>query len=274
MNTIFTILPILILSLGLVAENVAAANLQSLLQVFAMSEQDAQAGVFTAVTDTSYAVPNAKALRAMPTDERIAAIEVAGTCIKEFLASDEFRKRYNQFRLEQKPVEPEAPKTSGQMQDEQRRALQQSIAEMESSKKQLPEEQRAVLDEVITGLKQQLTALDSPENQVFTPDLDKQLSTSHEMQMAEYRKKIAEWESHYPENNPVPLIRKWLATFLEESADIDFEAQTVDAGKGIIKFVDQEYERKNKRWKLYFRSGRETVAAARKFAQNWLAELQ
>jgi len=68
------------------------------------------------------------------------------------------------------------------------------------------------------------------------------------------------------------MIKKWINTFLEKSADVNFDAKTTKAKDGKIKFVDQQYEYKDSQWKLYYRAGKESLTAARTFAQNWIKE--
>jgi len=109
---------------------------------------------------------------------------------------------------------------------------------------------------------------------MFTPEMDVYIKQSYDMQMEEYNKSVAEWEIEYPTNNPKPMIKTWINTFLKNSSDINFNAKTVKNNDGKIKFVDQEYESKDGQWKLYYRAGKETVTAARTFAQNWLNELK
>ena len=68
------------------------------------------------------------------------------------------------------------------------------------------------------------------------------------------------------------LKRLMINTFLEKSADVNFDAKTTKAKDGKIKFVDQQYEYKDSQWKLYYRAGKESLTAARTFAQNWIKE--
>lgn len=69
------------------------------------------------------------------------------------------------------------------------------------------------------------------------------------------------------------IIVKQLKQFLDLSATVDFSAQTVQKGNKIV-FVNPLYEEKSTAWKLCFRCGREAVTGARKFALQWLNELQ
>jgi hypothetical protein len=149
-----------------------------------------------------------------------------------------------------------------------------AIAETEKSKKQMAADQQAMFDDIIKTYKQQLADIDDPEKTMFKPEMDEYIKQGYQMQMDEYNKQVAEWENEYPTDNPNPMIKKWVNTFLEKSADINFAAKTTKAKDGKIKFVDQEYEHKDSQWKLYYRAGKETVNAARTFAQNWLGELK
>jgi hypothetical protein len=69
------------------------------------------------------------------------------------------------------------------------------------------------------------------------------------------------------------IIVKQLKQFLDLSATVDFTAQTVQKGNKLV-FVNPLYEAKSPAWKLCFRCGKEAVTGARKFALQWLNELQ
>ena len=69
------------------------------------------------------------------------------------------------------------------------------------------------------------------------------------------------------------IIVTQLKQFLDLSATVDFTAQTVQKGNKLV-FVNPAYEAKSPAWKLCFRSGKEAVMGARKFAQQWLNELK
>ncbi len=68
------------------------------------------------------------------------------------------------------------------------------------------------------------------------------------------------------------LIARRLQEFLDVSKDVDFEAKLVPAGSKM-RFADPQYEEELPEWKLYDRSGRDAVAAAREVAQVWLKAL-
>jgi hypothetical protein len=274
MRKFFLLSPVLLLLFGFTAGHVVDAKLNSLLLQFKTSEEAAKSDIFHAVTGPSYFIPNVKTLKNLSAQDRVSIIQLMGKNIKEYLASKEFLEKYNQYREDKKPAAPEAPKYSAQLKDEHRENLKKSIAEIERSKSQVANDQQAMFDYVIKGLQQQLKEIDDPKNTLYTPEMDSYIKQSYDMQMNEYAKSVAAWENTYPRNNPNPMIKIWLTTFLEKSAGINFDAKTTEIKPGTIKFIDQEYERKDSQWKLYFRAGKETVTAARTFAQDWLGEIK
>lgn len=183
------------------------------------------------------------------------------------------REKYNQYREDQKPKAPELPKYSSQLEDEQRANLKKSIAEIETNKIKASKDQQEIFDTLIIQFNQQIQELDNRNKTKHTNEMDLYIQQSYDMQLAEHQKNLASWENTYPVNNPSPLIKNWIKAFLKKSAEINFDAKTTVNQDGIVRFVDQEYERKDSQWKLYFRAGQETVTAARTYAQDWLDEL-
>jgi hypothetical protein len=53
-----------------------------------------------------------------------------------------------------------------------------------------------------------------------------------------------------------------------------FNAELRNNNYGKKVFVKSEYEEKSSLWKLCFRSGKESVEAARAYAKSWLNELK
>jgi len=274
MRKIIFILPLLVLVLGFTAGHILDDKLKNLLQQFKIEEETAKSNIFYAVSGPSFYIPNVKTLKDLAVGDRISIIESMGKNIKEYVASKEFVEKYNQLREDRKPTPPETPKYTAELKDEARESLKNSIAETEKSKLQMAKDQQAMFDEIIASLKQQLADIDDPVKTMYKPEMDEYIKQGYEMQMDEYKNKVAEWETEYPLNNSKPMIKKWINVFLEKTADINFNAKTVKNKDGIIKFVDQEYEYKDSQWKLYYRAGKETVTAARTFAQNWLNELK
>jgi hypothetical protein len=68
-------------------------------------------------------------------------------------------------------------------------------------------------------------------------------------------------------------VKKRLQEFLNTTNGIDFSAELTEKnGKKV--FVNPDYERKDGRWKMAFRAGKEVVEPARNFVQKWIGEIK
>ena len=70
------------------------------------------------------------------------------------------------------------------------------------------------------------------------------------------------------------MIKKWISSFLEATANVDYNAKTATGQYGKELFVNQKYEQKDNIWKMAYRAGKQPMDAARSFAQSWLSELK
>jgi hypothetical protein len=273
MKKLFLVFPTLIILAGFYAGHIIDDRAKTLLQTLKLSENDAKNTIFSDISSNSFFLPGIKELKSIASGERASQVEVVGKYVKDFTATEEFKKQYNEYRESRKPSPPEKPKTSAELKKEYKENMQKSIAEMKVSKTQAPADQQAMFDETIKMLEDQLKEIDNPNNPMFSPEMDTYSQMGYEQQMEQHKKDVTEWEAKYPINNPKPLIKIWLESFLEQTKDVDFNAQTaIDKNRTL--FVKQEYERKNNMWKLCFRAGEETTEAGRKFAQAWLGELK
>ncbi|NWG28793.1 MAG: hypothetical protein HXY48_09705 [Ignavibacteriaceae bacterium] len=273
MKKLFLVFPLLILAAGFYTGQIIDDRVKTLLQTMKLSEDNAKNAIFSDISSKSFYVPGIKELKSVALNERAAQVEILGKYVKDFTASEDFKKRYNEYRDSRKPSPPEKPKTSAELKNEYKTDLQKSITEMKTNKSSAPADQQAMFDETIKMLEDQLKEIDNPDNPMFSPQMDEYSKMAYDQQMEQHKNDLAEWEAKYPVNNPKPLIKIWLESFLEQTKDIDFGAQTaIDKNRTL--FVKQEYERKNNLWKLCYRAGKETTEAGRKFAQTWLGELK
>lgn len=273
MKKILTILSLLIIILTLSASYFIDDKLKGLLKQFNTEEESAKSDIFYSVIGNSFYLPNAGVLKKLSTGDRIGVIEAVGKNVKEYLSSKEFIEKYNEMREERKPKAPEQLKSSNQAKEEQRKNLENNIKEMEKNKATLPKEMQAQMDEVIKTFKQQLKELDDPNNPMYSSEMDDFTKESNKQNLAEHKEKIADWEKEYPINNPKPLIKKWLKSFIDIANDVDFNAQTAQDENKKIRFVNSKYEYKSNIWKLLYRAGKEPTNSAKKFAQTWLSSL-
>lgn len=272
MKKYFIILLLLILASVFFAGRLIDDRAKSLLQTMKLTEDNAKNTIFSDISSVSFYLPGIRELKSIATNDRASQVEVVGNYVKDFTKTDDFKKRYNDYRESRKPQPPEKPKSSEELKQDYKRDLQKSLEEMKAAKSQAATDQKAMFDETIKMLEQQLKEIDNPDNPMFSPQMDEYSKMAYDQQMEQHKKDIAEWEAKYPLNDPKPLVKTWLESFLDQTKDVDFGAQTaIDKNKTL--FVKQEYERKSNFWKLCYRAGKETTDAGRKFAQNWLKEL-
>lgn len=266
-------LPFIFLLLGFTGAKLVDDKLKNLLQQFKMSEENAKSSILSNISGPSFYIPNVKVLKDLATGERAAMVETIGNNVKEYVSSKEFLQKYNEMREYRKPSPPEKPKSIAEQKEEFINGMKTNIAEIKKNRSQATADQKGMYDDIIKALEEQLKQAEDPSNPMFSPEMDIYSQQGYEMQMDQYKKELAEWEIEYPLNNPNPLVKKWINAFLEKTNNIDFNAQLkTEKGKQI--FVNPEYERKDYQWKLYFRAGKQSVEAARKFAQGWLGELK
>jgi len=269
----FFLFPIILLVLGFYAGHIIDENAQSLLKKIKITDDEAKNTIFSDIAGPSFYFPGIRELKSIAVNDRASQVEIIAKYVKDFTKTEEFKKRYNEFRETRKPSPPEKPKTMAELKKESKQNLQQSIEEMKTTKAAMPTDQQSMFDETIKTLEEQLKEMDDPNNTMFSPEMDKYNQQAYEMQMEQHKKEISDWETKCPANNPNLLIKSWLQSFLEQSQGVDFNAQTaIDNNRTL--FVKQEYERKDYLWKLCFRGGKETTEAGRKFAQTWMGELK
>jgi hypothetical protein len=271
---LFFLFPFLLITIGFYAGHVIDDNANTLLKTIKLSENEAKNIIFSDISSaSSFYLPGIKELKSVAENDRASQVQVVGKYVKDFTTTEDFKKRYHEFRESKKPSPPEKPKTAEELKKENKESLEKSLEEMKTTKASMPADQQAMFDETIKMLEEQLKELDDPNNSMYSPEMDVYMQQSYDLQMEQHKKDIIDWETKYPANSPNALIKTWLGSFLEQTKDVDFNAQTaIDKNKTL--FVKQEYERKNNLWKLCYRGGKETTEAGRKFAQSWLNELK
>lgn len=272
MKTFLLILISVVFTLGFIANKIVDEKIRKALTQFNISEDYAKNQILSNIAGPSYYIPNVRILKNLTLGERAELVKTIGVGIKEYVSSEEFINKYNQYREDRKPNPPEEPKYSEQLKKEQKESLTKSISDLEKQMTNMSSDQKTMFEDVVKQLKQQLKDIDDPNNTMYSPEMDTYIKQGYDMQVETYKAQVAEWEKTYPLNNPKPMIKSWINEFLEKSKDIDFNAQLkTEKGKQI--FVNPTYERKDYQWKLYFRAGKEPVETARTFAQQWLKEL-
>ncbi len=263
---------LVLLALPLVALREAYRTGADVLRRLNISDDVARDCIWSSFRGMYLSIPDPRTLKSVATGDRAGIVKEIAAYARDYTKTDDFAKKYAEYRLSMKPEPPQPPKSMDQQKKEQKESLDKSIKEAEENMKSLSDENRKTIQGVIDVLKQQRTALDDPANPMFSKQMEEMSQQGYEMQKEQYQKKVEQWEKDYPDS-PKEMIRAWLRKFLEVSADVDFNARLKD-GLGTSKmFVNPDYEAKPDQWKMCFRAGKPTVEAGRAFAKSWLAEL-
>lgn len=147
-------------------------------------------------------------------------------------------------------------------------------------KKASPEARVALTEQVLTWTKAytQTPQFDKAYQEFrndYKPEEPGTEGSAEDLQYAreQYKEAVAEWKKEYPATGK-DMVRRRLREFLNESADVDYNAKLVRR-EGKMRFVNAKYEdEKSGEWKVCYRAGKEPVERARAFAKAWLAELE
>jgi len=273
MKTIMLLFVSALLLSAFIAGRIIDEQAMNILKQLKLSEDDAQTQIFSDISGPAFYFPNIKELKKVAVGDRDANFQVIAKYVKEFTTTEEFKKRYNEYRESLKPSAPEKPKSAEELKNQNREELKKSIEEMKVTKSQMPEDQQVMFEETIVMLEDQLKQLNDPDNPMYSAEFDNIIQETYQQQVELHEQQVGEWEKKYPANNPNEMIKHWLTNFIEKTKDVDFNAETVIDEYGILVFDKQEYERKDNLWKLCYRAGNETTGSARRFAQTWLGEL-
>lgn len=228
--------------------------------------------IFNSITSGELSYPASKALKQIPPEVRAGIVAGLGTFARAYLESAAFAEEYRKFRESRKPEPPEPQTTVDQDRQRFKEELTRSIQQAEESLKTTPAEYREGIEQTIAFLREQLKAVDDPDNPMFSSEMQQFKQEAAQAARREHEQRLAQWEREYPAD-PKAMVRSRLEQFLRESEGVDYAARLKTAADGKLVFENPAYERKPANWKLCYRAGKETVEAAREFARNWLDEL-
>jgi hypothetical protein len=215
----------------------------------------------------SYGVKNA---RNIATGDRKSVTIDLLNYVKKYVGTPEFLKQYSEMRERYKPVE-ERLQTPEEMRSQFIADRKKGVEQAAQMLAKADASYKSIFEKTLANAKQALKDVEDPNNKYFVsysknyPQLVKTYQESHD-------RAIAQWNSKYPQNQLL-FVKKRLEDFLQVTNDIDFSAELLEKnGKKI--FVKPEYERKDNRWKMAFRAGKEVVNPSRDFVQKWMEEIK
>jgi len=189
---------------------------------------------------------------------------------KQYVQTEAFKKEYAVLKENNKPVENKV-QTPEEMRNSTIDIYKKSIAETEANLKKADATLKPIFENVLIESKKQLKEAEDPNNKNFINYKKnyEQLVKSNQQTSAQ---RLQEWEKTYPSNHML-FVKQRLVQFLDETKDIDFDAELIlKNGKKI--FINPVYERnKGSHWKMAFRAGKEVIEPARTFVTEWLKEI-
>lgn len=243
------------------------------LETLKLGKADAEAAIWRSFSYGAYGGPMSAAWHNLAVPARESMVKEIGSFARNYARSEDFSKRYAEYRDEQKPAAPKPFVGVEGLKKEQRETLTKGIRESKETLKTLTGDVRKGMEEGIKTMEDMLKELDNPNNPMFSPEVNDMLKQGWDQENQSYQQSLEAWNKEWPES-PSTLIRNRLNYFLELSSTVDFGAKLSRAPNGKMVFVNPAYEAKSSDWKLLYRCGKESVEAARGVAKEWLVELK
>lgn len=189
---------------------------------------------------------------------------------KKYVSSTDFIKQYTAMKEQYKPKESIA-QTPEAMKAENIVNAKKFVSDMEATVKKADPSMKPIFEKSLVEAQKNLKDAEDPNNKQYVryaKNYEGLVKTFKD----NYAFQLAEWEKKYPTNHLL-YVKVRLQEFLNATKDIDFGAELkVKNGKKV--FVNPENERKDNRWKMAFRAGKEVVEPAREFVQKWMEEIK
>jgi hypothetical protein len=211
----------------------------------------------------------AKSFKAAVPAGRVTLVKNALSWAKAYTESPAFKAEYEKQRQADTPTPPGVDGTVDDELARQRAERQKSVDEMKKGLAQMTPEMRTSMEAAIKEIEASNQKMGTDPKMVASTRQMVELLRADEQEA--YQKRLEAHEQRFPPT-PKSLIARRLQEFLDMSKDVDFDAKLVPAGSKM-RFADPRYEEKPPEWKLYYRAGRDAVAAAREVAQAWLKAL-
>lgn len=240
-----------------------------LMELLGIQQSGAQDLVEQGLINETFDTRILKKAREILPGKRPEVIRLIYLFARNYITSDHFRQHYETLRMSEKPaLSPlQSPE---EMQASTIQALEKSFEESKNQYANATEALKPVFKSLIEETEKLLADARDPaseQNSIYRENY----AAMKEMQEIAWKNQLTRWEEKYPEKTD-DYIRIKLTSFLLKTENIDFNADLKDEN-GKMKFVNPAYESKDKQWKLAFRLGPEVISTARKYAEQWLAEL-
>ena len=158
MRTTLLIAVVISLSLTFYSFRVVDSKSVEFLQKLGLSEEIARDCIWSSFSGMYLSNPGGPKLRqTKPADRGVLTKEIAAYA-KAYTKSEEFKKKYLEYRDGLKPKPPEKPKSMAEQKTSQKAQLEKSIKETEENIKKMPADQQATMKGIVDALKAQLAS--------------------------------------------------------------------------------------------------------------------
>ena len=185
------------------------------------------------------------------------------------LSSDAFKQEYTALKEANKPQFNKI-QTPAELREQTIASYKEAVVSAEKMVKSADAANKATFQKMLDDTKLQLQKAEDPNNKMYLNYARNYEQMLKDIGVGE-KQALDEWEVKFPADQ-LQYVKQRLVQFMDETADIDFNAQLIEKnGKKV--FADPAFERKSNRWKMAFRAGKEVVVPAREFVQQWLNDL-
>ena len=240
------------------------------LKQLGLSQEQANSKITGSLLAGSLDLYGIRNLHKILVNDRAAIVNDLAGYAKQYANSAAFKNEYTLLRENNKPAPAQKTETPEEMRASMIKSAKEYLKNAEDAYKKAGPDMKNITAQMLDAAKQNLKAAEDPANKSIIAYTRNYESLKKIMQQSN-ENMIKIWEENYPADH-LQYIRVKLQSFMDATADIDFNAQLTEKN-GIKYFVNPDYERKGNRWKLAFRAGKSAVETARAFAGKWISEI-
>ena len=267
--TFFLLLLILVVSVSLTNNKM----LVDVWQQLGIKEDEGNTDIIVSVMSDHFQYPGGKA-KNISQQFRVAIVNQLVAYAKKYTSSAEFKKDYDYRRSVSMPKKPNISRVNvDSIKAAEKKNIELQIKQTEANANNPNPKIKNAVPYRLEALKKDLKSVDDGTNRMVQTRI-KEMQQMSDAQSQAYQKDMEKLNQKLPAN-PQDLIKRRLQDLLDITGDVDFSAETKENPATKFKvFVNPDYEKKSKDWKLAFRAGKELTDITRAAAQKWLAEIK
>lgn len=246
---------------------VAFTVVKNIFDQLDIAEDEAREYIFGNFKSSNLSFPSSAVIKNLALGKRAGAVKELGDYIRKYTNSPEFAQEYKTVREGARPKNPADKEAKLKTRIEE---LKHDIETTEKDMKGVTGDMKKLYESTLQMQKTELKALQDPKDpnhKMYLMDISESDGDGEK----NYKEELKYFEQEYPAQVK-DLVKRRLQEFLSLTGDINFDAKLVERD-GRKRFADPKLESKDETWKRCFRSGKETITAARAYAQQWLKEL-